>query len=516
MLARALRHCHSAHSSLMWRRWIHAEALHRIYSAAQEACNRIPTAPRVNPRAVFVNNELDLGNIDVYGFDYDYTLAVYTRNLNELIYRLALQRLVTQFKYPEKIMDIPYDSEFAIRGLHFDVQHSCLLKVDAFSQIQRGLYRGRRKLSDEEVDKLFPGLYLHDMEGRQMKQLVDLFSLPWAGLLSTVVHYCDTNNIQFDPKCLYDDLAECVKQVHVTGEMYRNVSDNLPHYVHPNEGLKEYLQMLHSNKKDLFVVTNSPFKFIDVGMTYMLGTDWRNYFKYIVVSAKKPSFFHAHEPFRQYDPKLDALKFEKVTRLEEGQVYAGGNIAELSTRAGLKGKGVLYFGDHIYTDLADPILRLGWRTAAIVPELAREIRIQNEESYRSTIQWLGMLTAIIETLQPGALQNSETAIVLDEWRIERRHYRQEKEVVKALFNSQFGSLFRTYHNMTHFSRRLNRLSDVYTSRVPNMLKYNLNHSFYPRRNALPHENLNSVPTTSDYILDLLIHEERLHSDTIPT
>ncbi|KIH59940.1 5' nucleotidase family protein [Ancylostoma duodenale] len=117
-------------------------------------------------------------------------------------------------------------------------------------------------------------------------------------------------------------------------------------------------------------------------MTYMLGPDWRKYFKYIVVSAKKPAFFHGREPFRLYDPELDMVRFVKVDRLEEGQIYCGGNIDDLSHRAGFKGKGVLYFGDHIYTDLADPILRLGWRTAAIVPELAREIRIQNDDVYR--------------------------------------------------------------------------------------------------------------------------------------
>lgn len=42
----------------------------------------------------------------------------------------------------------------------------------------------------------------------------------------------------------------------------------------------------------------TPEVFRNVGMTYMLGSDWRRYFKYIVVSAKKPTFFHEREPFR--------------------------------------------------------------------------------------------------------------------------------------------------------------------------------------------------------------------------
>ncbi|KHJ89347.1 HAD superfamily hydrolase, 5'-nucleotidase [Oesophagostomum dentatum] len=380
------------------------------------------------------------------------------------------------------------------------------------------------------------------MNDRQIPQLIDLFSLPWAGLLSNVVHYCDYNNIAFDPKCLFDDLKECVQQVHTSGEMYRKVAENLEAYIHRNDGLREYLEMLRSSGKELFVVTNSPFTFINVGMTYMLGEDWRKYFKYIVFSAKKPAFFHVHEPFRNvgmtymlgedwrkyfkyivfsakkpaffhvhepfrlYDPVHDVVSFVKVVRLEEGQIYCRGNIEDLSTRAGFKGKGVLYFGDHIYTDLAEPILRLGWRTAAIVPELAREIRIQNDDLYRKNIQWLEMLTAIIEAYQSGANQDPEAANIINGWRDERSRLREN---VKSLFNPQFGSLFRTFHNMTHFSRRMNRLSDVYTSRVPNMLKYDLKHCFFPRRNALPHENLHSVPVNTDCILDLVKQREEL-------
>lgn len=58
---------------------------------------------------------------------------------------------------------------------------------------------------------------------------------------------------------------------------------------------------------------------------------------------------------------------------------------------------------------------------------------------------------------------------------------------KTLYNPQFGSIFRTHHNPTYFSRRLFRYSDVYMSHVTNLLKYSLKHAFLPRRGLLPHE-----------------------------
>ena len=51
-----------------------------------------------DPTAVFCNNELDLEDIEVYGFDYDYTLACYTDALHPLIYNLAEHALITDLK----------------------------------------------------------------------------------------------------------------------------------------------------------------------------------------------------------------------------------------------------------------------------------------------------------------------------------------------------------------------------------------------------------------------------------
>ena len=47
-----------------------------------------------DPLAVYANNELKLGDIDVYGFDYDYTVACYSDDLNQLIYDLGRANLM--------------------------------------------------------------------------------------------------------------------------------------------------------------------------------------------------------------------------------------------------------------------------------------------------------------------------------------------------------------------------------------------------------------------------------------
>lgn len=49
---------------------------------------------------VFTTNELDLREIEVYGFDYDYTLACYKDSVDHLIYNLGRESLVQKLKVP--------------------------------------------------------------------------------------------------------------------------------------------------------------------------------------------------------------------------------------------------------------------------------------------------------------------------------------------------------------------------------------------------------------------------------
>ena len=53
-------------------------------------------------------------------------------------------------------MDIEYDPQGVIRGLHYDIPKGLLLKLDSINQIQLGtVYRGRMRLSDEEVKQIY-------------------------------------------------------------------------------------------------------------------------------------------------------------------------------------------------------------------------------------------------------------------------------------------------------------------------------------------------------------------------
>ncbi|KAK7479254.1 hypothetical protein BaRGS_00029502, partial [Batillaria attramentaria] len=86
-------------------------------------------------KRVFVNRSLMLEKVGFYGFDMDYTLAVYKSPDYECLgFNLIKKRLV-EMGYPEAIADFEYDPTFPIRGLWFDTLYGNLLKVDAFGNI---------------------------------------------------------------------------------------------------------------------------------------------------------------------------------------------------------------------------------------------------------------------------------------------------------------------------------------------------------------------------------------------
>lgn len=136
---------------------------------------------------------------------------------------------IPSLQYPEAIKDKPYNNNFAIRGLHYDVEKGLLLKLDSFLQIQLGtVYRGCRQLSDAEVMDIYKNRSMSRgyVEGngalqdyqdshkqplqrgstKKMIQLADLFSVPEMTLLCNVADYFEKHQIDYHPEMLFRDV----------------------------------------------------------------------------------------------------------------------------------------------------------------------------------------------------------------------------------------------------------------------------------------------------------------------
>ncbi|KAK7867636.1 hypothetical protein R5R35_014828 [Gryllus longicercus] len=490
--------CAPKTSSLLQQRYLSHVSLDEAYLRTKEKCESKKLPQDVNVKGVFACNELDLKEVKVYGFDYDYTLACYKPSLDVLLYNLGRETLINKYKYPKGIAKMEYKPGFAVRGLHYDIEKGLLLKIDSFLQIQLGsVYRGLSPVSDEEVLRLYknriiPIAYVEPQTKNyqrghntnvtsKMVHLADLFSVPEMGLLCNVTEYFLQNHIDFHPEILFRDVKNSVQSSHPV--MHGIVEKNVADYLEENKDIKNFFARLIAADKKLFLVTNSPYHFVNEGMSYLVGKDWTSYFDVIIVQARKPKFFtDESRPIRLYDEGTNTQLWDRVTKLDKGQIYYEGTVKQLQDMTGWSGQRVLYFGDHPYSDLADVTLEHGWRTGAIINELTHEIQMLNDPEFKQDCNWLQMLTQLIEDYQD--VENPESQATLRRWMDERDQLRHKS---KNVFNKQFGSVFRTFHNPTYFSRRLFRFADIYTSNITNLLNYSVNHTFYPRRGVMPHE-----------------------------
>lgn len=472
------------HKSYLWARYNEMKRLVQDL-LPPGVCNLL------NSSTVYANNEVCLGDIMIYGFDYDYTLALYSNAIHAMIFNTARDILIEQYKYPEGLRSYDYLPNFAVRGLHYDINKGLLMKIDAFHYIELGtVYRGLKPVPDEEVLQLYHGtnhIPLNHVsgfygKGPAVKQYMDIFSIPEMTLLAITNDFFMSNDIDYDPIHLYKDVTDAIRDVHIKGFMYKWILEDMEKYILRGDETYAVLHRLASSDKKLFLITNSPFTFVDKGMKYMVGKDWRDFFDVVIVQADKPHFFNdCVKPFRRLDENGD-LQWDKITRLEKGQVYKQGNLFDFLRLTGWRGSRVLYFGDHLYSDLADLMLRHGWRTGAIVPELETETKIVNTEQYSQSLTWLQALTGLLERMQVH--RDSQSQEILRDWLKERQELRA---ITKNLFNPQFGSIFRTCHNPTYFSRRLCRFSDLYMASLSCLLNYDLKYTFFPRRTPLQHE-----------------------------
>ncbi|KAF1785261.1 HAD-like domain [Phytophthora cactorum] len=259
-----------------------------------------------------------LSGIDVVGFDYDYTLCHYSEELQHLIYAMARDYMVSKLRYPEGLSVLQYDPSFAIRGLTIDKQKGLLCKISSHQKLSNtAVFRGRHRLSRDEIMELYGGsrhISVHDRD-YNMEPLNDLFSVAHACLFADVVQYMIDRDIEYEPIALVEDVNQAITNVHLSGEMHKEVARDLPKYIEPNPALRPLLERIRDSGKKSFLCTNSSFPYINAGLKYMLGDDWRELFDVVIVSARKPKFYTRQRSFRMLDIGHKQVQINKIEEL---------------------------------------------------------------------------------------------------------------------------------------------------------------------------------------------------------
>ena len=136
-----------------------------------------------------------------------------------------------------------------------------------------------------------------DYRNTFMRPLVDLFAIAEANVLADIIQYLNDNGIDYSPSAVSDDIIEAIEHVHMSGEMHNFVSNNLDTFLEVDPKLKVgnvlcclryrlrtveltrvqiLLERFRDEGKELFLLTNSGFDYVDTGLSYILDKNWRD------------------------------------------------------------------------------------------------------------------------------------------------------------------------------------------------------------------------------------------------
>ncbi len=473
--------------------------------------HRIPRRHRV-----FVNRNLKLSTIRAIGFDLDHTLAHYDPvPVEELAFDLTKQKLVGTKHYPKEILDLKYDPTFVIRGLVVDKKRGNLLKMDYFNFVSRG-HHGLRELRAEERERAYRSSRIR-LSHENYSSVDTLFHLPEVYLFLCVVDLMErAGSKKSDYTQVYDDVREMIDEAHRDGSLKSVITANLDTYIRLDNEMRTVLDEFRRGGKKLFLLTNSDWTYADALLRHLLErgrgapAHWSEIFDLVVVEARKPSFFAANAP---PEPVAEAASLPGAIG-----IVKGANGAYLERTLGASGEGILYFGDHTYGDILLSKKALGWRTAMLVPELDREIRVTQEhekefdrlsrlsaERHHMEIdkaalgRELRRLTLVLGD-QDGAdparrleLAARIQAIPDEIKRIEERSIEVDPEIdelrrnIDQAYNPFWGSIFREGNESSRFGHQLKDFACLYTSRVSNFLHYPMNYYFQSPMGYMPHD-----------------------------
>ncbi|KAI0209684.1 Cytosolic purine 5'-nucleotidase [Lamellibrachia satsuma] len=224
---------------------------------------------------VFVNRSLHLEKINFYGFDMDYTLAMYKSPVYESVsFDLVVQRLVA-IGYPDDIKDFKYDPTFAVRGLWFDSLYGTLLKVDTFGNILLCV-KGFRFLKTQEIRSLYPNKFT-ELDESRVYVLNTLFNLPETYLLACLIDYFTNSKAYItEPtgvkdgdlfmhyKSVFQDVREAVDWVHIIGRLKQLTVERIDEFVVKDDRLPVMLDRMQEHGAKTFLLTNSGYGYTSV------------------------------------------------------------------------------------------------------------------------------------------------------------------------------------------------------------------------------------------------------------
>ena len=344
-------------------------------------------------------------NIDVIGFDIDFTLSLYNKkNMIKLMYESICKYLINQKKYPNGIKyqyNKDFIHSFSQKGFVIDYKNGNSLKLRKDKSIIK-CYHGKKELNRREINSIYEdGIFHLFKKGSLINESffinIDEFhsqNLPLfmicvdildKGKLKSIndykdiiLHICEAMNYNFGVKA-FEDFSNF-------GYYFPEIFKNPELYLSKNNYGK-LLSKLREKGKKLFFATNSNYSYSNFILEKTIGKDYDKYFDLCFYKSGKPFFFQEPNERNEIEAKcffVDETEFSYIDLTDEiyqkilngNKKISGGSyiLVEKFFKKMLKKEniGYIFVGDNIISDCEAASKLLKWDSVFIYDDIKLE------------------------------------------------------------------------------------------------------------------------------------------------
>ena len=351
-------------------------------------------------------------DVDVIGFDIDFTLLLYNKkNMVRLIYDSLGKYLINHKNYPEKIkyeFNKEFADSFSCKNIVIDYKRGNALKLRKDKSIIK-CYHGSKELNKEEIKAIYDNesfplfsksiLYNEDfftnIDSFMPQNLplflvcVDLFDkgeLKIKEYEDIIKHLLDAMNYNYAIKS-FEDFS---KFGYYFPEIYNHPELYLYKY-----NCEELLDKLRKKGKKIFFATNSNYSYSHYILEKTMGENYHNYFDLCFYKSCKPGFFqdpkknnskcyffHEKEEFSCIE--LGDEIYKKI--LNGNKILTGGSyvLVENYFKKMLNKNNIkcIFVGDNIIGDCEVPSKLPGWESVFIYDDIKLDFIGENPDNYQ--------------------------------------------------------------------------------------------------------------------------------------
>jgi len=355
-------------------------------------------------------------DVDVIGFDIDFTLLLYNKKqMTHLIYESLCEFLIKHKNYPEKIRyseNKDFVDAFSCKNIVIDYKRGNALKLRKDKSIIKA-YHGKKELTKEEIYSQYENgtfsvfnisiFYNSDfcinIDSFQPQNValflicVDLFD---KGELNNIKDYEDIiKNIGDGMN--YNYKINSFEDFSTFGYYFPEIYKHPELYLYTKYNCEALLDKLRKKGKKLFFATNSNYSYSHYILEKVLGENYHDYFDLCFYKSCKPGFFQDPKESNpkcyfyndQQEISCTEMSDDTYKKIYEGNhILTGGSYVlvehffqKMLNKNELK---CVFVGDNIMGDCEVPSRLKNWESVFIFDDIKLDFIGENPDNYQKS------------------------------------------------------------------------------------------------------------------------------------